>query len=390
VSCVACSGGGSRSACEADPLSFACMCEESPESPLCTCASDPTLPGCDSDPPPCPEKVAQIGFELEVTASSPPDVLAGITHVPGSLVFDLGAGATDLSRFDLACLWEVDGELRIRNHPDLTSLHGLETLRYVKRGLSVEFNDALTSLAGLEGLHQIQDRIYLDRNPMLADISALASVVTGPTQQIYVFGDGALASLHGLEGVHGALAQGLHVENVPALTDIAALAGITSANEVYVSGTSLASLAGLDGVTTVGGNLYVAYNDQLASIAALGHVTTIAGDVTIGTTPVGSLDGLAGVTDIGGDLALLDLPKIATLAPLAGLVSVGSDLRVEILTSLTDASALGDVAVHAGYCSFSNDSMLPACQAKAILDQLVGTGSCPGGTVNTFNLGTCP
>ena len=392
LACCACSGPDSKapqSACAEDPSSLACMCEQTPQLSVCTCANVPTLPGCQSDPPPCPAKLAN-GFDLEITDSSPSDVLAGVTEVPTSLTFQLGPGVTDLSRFDLSCLWQIDGELSISSNPDLKSLHGLESVRYLKEGLTVDSNPSLTSLDGLEGVHQIQTEIRLDRNPELADLSALSNVTTGP-QQLEVSDDDHLTSLHGLENLHDPLQQGLYLDGALALVDISALAHIPAiAGGLTINSTGLSNLTGLDALTSVGGTLTITSDAQLLDMSALRQVSSVDGDVVLGSLPVASLDGLRSLVSVTGSLELLDLPSVTTLAPLAPLTSVGNDLRVEQLSSLTDATGLQSATDHSGYCSLSYDAMLPTCQAQTVLAGLAATGGCPGGTMNVADLGTCP
>merc|ERR1712078_569271 len=68
-------------------------------------------------------------------------------------------------------------------------------------------------------------------------------------------------------------------------------------------GENVTSLKGLEGLTSVGGDLDIWNNDQLTSLSGLEGLTSIDGNLDIAyNAQLTSLAGLEGLTSVGGDL----------------------------------------------------------------------------------------
>jgi hypothetical protein len=129
-----------------------------------------------------------------------------------------------------------------------------------------------------------------------------------------------------------------------ALTSLEGLESITSLDRSFgASGNPLVDLRGLDGLTTVGGDLYVTYTDGFTDLSGLDSLTSVggilglsglhdltslhglealetAGGVVIGDTSLDGLDALSGVTTVGSvgvwlwsNPALTDVDGLARL-----------------------------------------------------------------------------
>jgi hypothetical protein len=153
--------------------------------------------------------------------------------------------------------------------------------------------------------------------------------------------------------------------------------------DVYISGTALTSLAGLDNVTSIGGDLSIGYfkatNPSLTSLSGLEGLTSIGGGVEIWSNhALTSLSGLNNITSIGGGVAIIENDALSNLTALNNLTSVGGEVLIYMnytLTSLTgldniDAGSISDLDIE------YNDK-LSACAVQSICDYLAS----PNGTI---------
>jgi len=74
--------------------------------------------------------------------------------------------------------------------------------------------------------------------------------------------------------------------------------------DVYISGSDITNLNGLGGITSVGGNLYIANAAVLTNLDGLGGITSVGGNLYIyNAAALTNLDGLGGITSVAGFLA---------------------------------------------------------------------------------------
>ena len=100
---------------------------------------------------------------------------------------------------------------------------------------------------------------------------------------------------------------------------------------------TLTSLAGLDNVDSIGGNLMIRGNDTLTSLTGLDNVTSIGGHLWIEVNnALTSLTGLNNLTSIGGNLLIRYCDALTSLTGLDN-IDAGSieDLRIDGNTSLS-------------------------------------------------------
>ncbi len=119
------------------------------------------------------------------------------------------------------------------------------------------------------------------------------------------------------------------------------LAGLETIREiqgdVYVlGGPNLISLRGLDGLTTIGGSLVLGANSTLTRLGSqedqegLHRLTSIAGHLDISQVALGNLQGLEQLADIGGRAQIAQNPNLVSLDGLSALVSVGGGFESRV------------------------------------------------------------
>ncbi len=136
---------------------------------------------------------------------------------------------------------------------------------------------------------------------------------------------------------------------IDAQSDIEAFAGYTSiSGNLYIY--SCTELSELICLTSVGGNLSIAYNAALTDLGGLSALTSVGGMLGIG--------GNATLTNLDG---------------LSALTSVGGWLEISNNTALTNLDGLGSVASlgGSGTLYINDNTVLPDCEACDLLDQLI-------------------
>ena len=99
----------------------------------------------------------------------------------------------------------------------------------------------------------------------------------------------------------GAYGGGFEIETQ---SDVATLAEYTSiSGDLTIHCASCTDLSELICLTSVGGSLYIFWNDALTNLDGLSGLTSAGGDLYIGhNTGLSNLDGLSALTSVGGNL----------------------------------------------------------------------------------------
>jgi len=273
--------------------------------------------------------------------------------------------------------WDPNPFLNWYGNPVLTSLSGLENLNSIDGSLHIASNDSLTSLTGLESLTSIGDDLIIGHivisnwwwvfhgNPLLTNLSALNNLdfiggdisiidnavltnltglegLTSIEGDFEIYGNDVLTSLTGLENlssVEGNLNIGYWNEywlegiGNPSLTNLSALAQLTSTGGVFIHNNQLlASLNGLEGLTFIGGDLTIGANEILSDLTGLQNITSIAGDLCIGgdysfyvNSELTSLTGLENLTSVGGAIIIKRTESLSSLSGLENIDPISID-----------------------------------------------------------------
>lgn len=274
--------------------------------------------------------------------------------ISGALVLTIdGVGSLE----GLETLEAVGDYVAIQGH-DLTSLKGLDNLETIGDYLSIQFTP-IPSLVGLGSLRSLPGGLGIARSGIesLTGLEALTDV-----SQIDLAENEKLVNLDGLEGV-STLAGDLSLYGNPALVSLAGLHNLQEVEGLDLTDSAVTSFEELESLTHVGAVLNVQENQQLTSLAGLEQLTEVSLRLT-GNPSLVSLTGLENITQSGA----LRIEKNATLATLAPL-------------DQWEATAVTAVIV------ISGNPKLPQCEieafaaaqtaSKAICYQCTGNG---GGT----------
>lgn len=236
--------------------------------------------------------------------------------------------------------------------PELTELGPL-ALQTVTYDLTIDGNDKLTSLAGLENLVSVGQHLVISENAALeGDLSGLESLV-------HVGGDLTILlnpKLESLSGPHLAHLNGkLTLYENETLSDISALGSLTCLGSLWVAYNDvLMNLEPLGNITELRELEVVGASS--AALTGLEGLTTVTGDVSLG---VSSLHGLQGLRAVGGTLSASGSPDLVNLSGLENLRSIGGDLNVNSGIYLASFEGLdqlsvigGDFEVGAGFEDF--------------------------------------
>jgi len=135
------------------------------------------------------------------------------------------------------------------------------------------------------------------------------------------------------------------------LTTIAALDNLSSlGGDIVISSTDvLTSLSGLENVTSVGKDLWITDNAALTSLTGLDNVTSIAERALIVDNPaLINLTGLDNLTSIGQFLWIGNNHYLLSLTGLDNLTSIGEWLDISNNDTLLDLTALQNLTSIAG------------------------------------------
>ncbi len=178
----------------------------------------------------------------------------------------------------------------------------------------------------------------------------------------------------------------------PALESLAGLNNLTSigGDLTFLSSEVLIDLIGLENLNSIGGNLQIYGAASLIDLAGLENLTSVGGDLTIGLQWTGgyfdvenasltSFTGLENLIYVGGDLGIYRNFTLTSLTGLEGLPAIGGSFGMadnNILTSLTgldniQAESIINISIH-------NNSYLSTCEVFSICSYL----SSPNGTID--------
>ncbi len=93
---------------------------------------------------------------------------------------------------------------------------------------------------------------------------------------------------------------------------------------VAISGEDITNLDGLNVITSIGGYLFIGYNDVLSSLSGLDNVTSIGEylEIKINDT-LTDLSGLDGLITLGGYMSIFHNSELTSISGLVNLTSIG-------------------------------------------------------------------
>jgi hypothetical protein len=318
------------------------------------------------------------------------DAFAQVILESGGVIegdMEIGEDVTSLK--GLEGLVEVTGRLIVNNHIErgffldrpgrLGFLHGLESLETVGGDLIILLNPSLLSLRGLDSLKTVGGVLRLYGNGNLQSLSGLESLErVGElliTEEYNLQSLAALSNLKEIEGDVGIWANA----NLISLED--AFEGMTRlGGGLFIFGNDkLASLSGLEGLDTIEGTLTISKNNQLESLSGLDGLTQIGkiGAYIEDNKNLESLKGLENLREVRGYLGIRGNPNLASLDALANLERVDESVSLEKNPKLLSEAGLENVMTVGGghqdlntVADFSGSLLQEVASAPVVVDQV--------------------
>lgn len=199
---------------------------------------------------------------------------------------------------DLSGYTDIEGTLLIRN---VSSLKGLECLRYVGGGLSIWAAPGLENLEGLDNLETVGSLgITTDHVDSLTSLKGLENLK-------YIKGNLSIISIDGLRNLEGldnlrTIGQSLTFEEANGLENLRGLGRLQSVNKIFFSNQD--GPYNFEGIGKIESIRYLGVSgvSHLSSFKGLDSLKYITGKLTVsGNKDVTSLDGLENLRVVGDD-----------------------------------------------------------------------------------------
>lgn len=160
--------------------------------------------------------------------------------------------------------------------------------------------------------------------------------------------------------------------------DLHNLTGLNNLNYVggdfqVVINDSLTSLTGLEGLTYIGGDLVFEYNDVLTNLNGLNNLASIGGDLSFSYTyALVDFSGLNRLTSLGGNLNVYMNAALTSFEGLEGLTSLPGVLDIEYNDALTSLSGLENITSIGIFLKIYSNNALASLQALSNLTSVTG------------------
>jgi hypothetical protein len=174
------------------------------------------------------------------------------------------------------------------------------------------------------------------------------------------------------------------------LTTLTGLEGLTSVGgDLSIIKNDLYSLTGLENLTAIGGNLHIGFweggNPYLTTLTGLEGLTSVGGDLSIFRNDLTSLTGLESLTSIGGDILIIFNDALTSLSGLDNLTSIEGDIWIDSNYSLTSLTGLDSIdAGSISNLAICKNTSLSTCDVKSVCDYLAN----PNGRIEIYENGT--
>ncbi len=311
---------------------------------------------------------------------------------------------------DLSILIKIDGDLIIKDCPNLTSIEGLKNLQSIGGNfeinnidkiwqlynfvsltsiggdLIIKNNEHLTTLTGgsfgslsfpgLSNVISINGSIIIESNPFLTQLDGLSGLKTINGHISIKYND-KLANISGLLGITSNVVAIRIVEN-PLLTSLDGLQNIASTDgDILIENNSLlTNLTGLDGINSIARHLYIWQNSNLTSLHGLENLHSIGKDMQIKNNPeLLDLTGLENLETIGQNFEISSNNLLNSLNALDNLVSINGSLWINSNPVLQSLEGINNI-VYTTITSLSlrSNYQLSTCDVPSICDYLDAGG----------------
>jgi hypothetical protein len=351
-----------------------------------------------------------IWFTMQTQIDSFQVNYPGCTEIEGDVLIH-GNGISNLN--GLQVLTAVGGDLEIQTVINLTSLTGLNHLTFIGGTLDIEDNDLLPNLTGLEGLTSLGGDLIITYNNILTSLAGLDNLAAASIKNLFIHNNFSLTNCevqafcdyisepNGLVDIYN------NAEGCNNPSEIAELCGITLPclpfgnyyfftqaeidnyqtnfpgcsqikGNVTIIGDDITDLSGLNGVTSIDGNLYIAGNPDLTSLSGLESLISIGESLFIEENPaLTNLSGLDMLTSIGLSLMIYNNNTLSSLTGLESLSSIGQGLSIFSNNALLNIEGLGSLI------SLKGNLFIVQNQ---VLNSLTGLDNINADSISTLNI----
>lgn len=162
-------------------------------------------------------------------------------------------------------------------------------------------------------------------------------------------------------------------------TDLVNLSGLnnltTVTNGLHIGdhNNKLISLAGLDSLTNIGGDLRIEYNSNLENLEGLQNLNAVGQSLIIKSNDsLKNLHGLSGLNSVGVYLEVTFNDVLEVLDGLNQLTSVGSGITIQFNSSLKTFDAMANLTTIGDDLRFSSNKQLQRIDGLESLTELTG------------------
>ncbi len=264
--------------------------------------------------------------------------LSNITNVIGNLVIRNNDSLNTLN--GLHNITSVANLLLIQHNDNLTTMNGLESLEYVGTILNITMNDNLNNLTGLGSLTQVNGA-RITYNDNLTTLEGVENLNSMGSQNLLIEHNDSLSSIIGLEGL-STVEGNLTIQYNNSLTTLEGLENLSMVQDYFsiTNNQSLVALSGLENLNSVGGDLMIFWNNALTTLEGLNSLSTVSDLSIAGCSSLTTMAGLESLIHIEGDMAITNNNGLTSLAGLENVEDIGGGLWLESNPLLTNCSIL--------------------------------------------------
>ena len=280
------------------------------------------------------------------------NALSNLTSIGGGLEVWLATSLQNLS--GMSNVTSIGGSIGIGFSHTLTNLNGLHNVTSTVP-VWIQNNNNLTSLNGLHNLGGITSLTIKD-NPLLneCDILPVCNFVGNYTKDVTIFGNAT--------GCASRSAVVATCENIPVCPpgDVE----LTSQNQVTAFGQIYPNCHVINGKLKMYGNI--------TSLLPLSQIQQVNGWLDIAIPVLPSLQGLEGVTTVGGNLNVFSCSTLTNLNGLNNITSIGGEMTIWSSGALTNIAALSNVTHIGGLIQIGFNNSLPNLNGLDNVSSTVG------------------
>ena len=145
------------------------------------------------------------------------------------------------------------------------------------------------------------------------------------------------------------------------ITDLTALSSLTSVGgNLYIwFNDELTNLDGFSNLSIVGHNFHISYNPLLANVNGLSNLSTVGDDLVISSNPqLTNVDGFSNLSTVGGILYMSDNSTLTGVDGFSNLSAIGNNLWIVNNDELTNVDGLSALTTIGGVLLFEHNQKL--------------------------------